>query len=123
MHAAEIFAPINRLFPVFFPVIGWREVRLRLHPPPRSRSLTEISRLLAKSPELAGLRAGAWSLRAAESDSKGHFGTFVSGLKIPFPGNRDRAKQRLVRMRRYSLGKAENLVLLATIRRASRRGE
>jgi hypothetical protein len=32
-------------------------------------------------------------------DSNGHFGAFVSGLKIPFPTNRDRAKQRLVRMR------------------------
>jgi hypothetical protein len=34
--------------------------------PPRSRRLTEITRLLAKSPELAGLPAGAWSLRAAK---------------------------------------------------------
>ena len=34
------------------------------------------------------------------SAPEGNFGTIVSGLKIPFPGNRDSAKQRLVRMRR-----------------------
>src|SRR4029077_21030136 len=44
---------------------GCRLVRV-LPAPPRSRTLTEISRLFAKSPELAGLRAGAWSLRAAK---------------------------------------------------------
>jgi hypothetical protein len=49
---------------------------------------------LTKSPDLAGLRAGAGSLRVATSAPEGNFGTFVSGLKIPFPGNRDRAKQR-----------------------------
>ena len=62
--------------------------------------MSEISWVLAKSPDLAGLRAGAGSLRVARSAPEGNFGTFVSGLKIPFPGNRDRAKQRLVRMRR-----------------------
>jgi hypothetical protein len=54
-----------------------------------------------KSPDLAGLRAGAGSLRVATSAPEGNFGTFVSGLKIPFPGNRDRAQQRLVRIWRY----------------------
>jgi hypothetical protein len=49
--------------------------------------------------ELEGLPAGAGSLRVATSVPEGNFGAFVSGLKIPFPANRDRAKQRLVRMR------------------------
>ena len=44
----------------------WRLVRLRLPPPSRSRTLTEISWLLAKSPELGRLRAGAWSPQAAK---------------------------------------------------------
>jgi hypothetical protein len=49
----------------------------------------------------------------ATSAPEGNFGTIVSGLKIPFPGNRDSAKQRLVRNAALLLGKAENLVLLA----------
>jgi hypothetical protein len=50
-----------------------------------------MSRLLTKGPEFVGLRAGASSLRAAKWISNCDFGTFVSGLKIPFPGNRDHA--------------------------------
>ena len=78
---------------------AWHVVRV-LPDPPRSRTLTEISRLLAKSPELAGLRGGARSPRAAEWIPTA-ISALCSGLKIPFPGNRDSAKQRLVRMRRY----------------------
>jgi hypothetical protein len=48
---------------------------------------------------IGGLAGGAWSLRVVTLASEGDFRTFVSGLKIPFPGNRDRAKRRLVRVR------------------------
>ena len=72
-----------------------------LRAPPRSRPLTEISRFLMKAAENCPLARGRLVSASGQLDSNGHFGAFVSGLKIPFPGNRDRAKQRLVRMRRY----------------------
>ena len=55
----------------------------------------EISRFIAKSRELTGLRVGAWSLARRRRNTRGHFRPLVSGVKIPFPGNRDHNVQRL----------------------------
>ena len=59
--------PRIRKIPVRIPaqrgIRRWRPVRSGLHPPPRSPLFVEISRLLAKSPELAGLCASALSLQ------------------------------------------------------------
>jgi hypothetical protein len=79
---------------------AWHVVRV-LSAPPRSRTLTEISRLLAKSPELAGLRAGAWSPRAAEWIPTAISAPLSLASKFRFPATETGAKQRLVRMRRY----------------------
>jgi hypothetical protein len=54
-----------------------------------------------EKPRIGGLACWCVVSASGQVDSNGHFGAFVSGLKIPFPGNRDRAKQRAVRMRRY----------------------
>ena len=51
-------------------------------------------------PAIGGLPAMAKVSGSGRQSLSGDFGTFVSGLKIPFPGNRDHAKQRLVQMRR-----------------------
>jgi len=67
---------------------AWHVVRV-LSAPPRSRRLTEISRLLAKSPELAGLRAGAWSLRAAKWIPMAISAPLSLASKFSFLGNRD----------------------------------
>jgi hypothetical protein len=77
--------PERAKFPVIFPVSRefdlWRPVRLRLRPPPRSPLQTEISRLVANSPELAGIRVRILSLQAVELDFTCRFGAFVSAPK------------------------------------------
>ena len=54
-----------------------------------------------EKPRIGALACWCLVSASGQVDSNGHFGAFVSGLKIPLPDNRDRAKQRLVRMRRY----------------------
>ena len=83
----------------------------RLPGPPRSRTLTEISPVLAKSPELAGLRAGAWSMRAAKWIPTAISVPLSLASKFRFPATEsapsgDWSNAALL------LGKAENLVLL-----------
>ena len=67
--------------------------------PPRTLVLTEISRILAISPELAELPSVILSLHRRRLNLQGRFGLFVSALKIPFPRNKDFGSKRPVRMR------------------------
>jgi hypothetical protein len=60
-----------------------------------------LSSLTGKAADAVEMITSGLTVRIAISAPESDFGTFVSGLKILFPGNRDRAKQRLVRMRRY----------------------
>ena len=73
---------------------------------PRSRSLTEISRLLAKSPELAGLRAGAWSPRAAKWILTAISAPLSLALKFRFLGNRDGFAENSVRAKSAAMVEA-----------------
>jgi hypothetical protein len=78
-------------------IIVWLEVRV-LPGPPRSLAQTEISRLVANSPELAGIRARILSLQAVDWISGVVLGPLSLSCKIPFPGNRDLVRQRPVRL-------------------------
>ena len=72
-----------------------RQVRLRLCPPPRILVLTEISPNPAISPEIGAVLRVGFVSRAPRLELRRLFGPFVSGLKIPFPGNGDLGSKRL----------------------------
>ena len=78
-------------------ITAWLEVRV-LRDPPRILVLTEISPNPAISPELAGFLRVGFVSRSPRLELRRLFGPFVSGLKIPFPGNGDLGSKRLVRM-------------------------
>jgi hypothetical protein len=61
-----------------------------------------------EKPRIGGVACWCFVSASGQVDSNGHFRAFVSGLKIPFPGNRDRAERRLVRMQTLS-GSAASL--------------
>src|SRR5690349_2252629 len=70
----------------------WFQVRV-LSAPPRSLTQTEISRLIANNPELAGIRAGIQSLQAIGRTS-GVVSAPLSLLrKIAFPDSRKRSPE------------------------------
>jgi hypothetical protein len=70
-------------------ITAWLEVRV-FSAPPRSLAQTEISRLVANSPELAGIRAPILSLQAVDWISRVVLALLSLPRKIAFPGNGDR---------------------------------
>jgi hypothetical protein len=72
---------------------------------------TEISRFLAKSPELAGLCGGCLVSAKAQPVPKRRFTRFVSGLKNSFPRKRRLGSQRLGSNAELLGRKAEDPVL------------
>jgi hypothetical protein len=54
-----------------------------------TRALSRPRVFVATSPELAGIRAHAFSLQAVDWISGADLGGFVSAPEIPFPGNGD----------------------------------
>jgi hypothetical protein len=66
----------------------WLEVRV-LSSPPRSLTQTEISRLIANNPELAGIRAGIQSLQAIGRTSGVVSAPLSLPRKIAFPDSRN----------------------------------
>ena len=69
-------------------IIVWLEVRV-LPAPPRSLAQTEISRLVANSPELAGIRARILSLQAVDWISRAVLAPLSLPRKIAFPDSGD----------------------------------
>jgi hypothetical protein len=67
-------------------ITAWLEVRVLL---------TEISPNPAISPESAGFLRVGFVSRSPRLELRRLFGPFVSGLKIPFPGNGDLGSKRL----------------------------
>jgi hypothetical protein len=65
-------------------IIVWLEVRV-LPAPPRSLAQTEISRLVANSPELAGIRVRILSLQAVDWISRAVLAPLSLPRKIAFP--------------------------------------
>ena len=77
-----------------------------LSAPPRTLGLTEISPNPAISPEFGGVRRVGFVSRAPRLELRRLFGPFVSGLKIPFPGNGDLGSKRLGSMPREPFGQS-----------------
>jgi hypothetical protein len=71
-----------------FLMTDWLEVRV-LSSPPRSLTQTEISRLIANNPELAGIRAGIQSLQAIGRTSGVVSAPLSLPRKIAFPDSRN----------------------------------
>jgi hypothetical protein len=90
----------------------WRDSSTSPGPTTQSHSNGDFP-AFGEKPRIGGLACRCLVSASGQVDSNGHFGAFISGLKIPFPGNRDRAKQRPGSNAALPLGKAENLVLLA----------
>jgi hypothetical protein len=81
-----------------------------LRPPPRTPTLTEISRFSALAPNWPASLRGPVSAKAS-SNFLACFGAFVSVHEIPFPGNRDFSSKRRGSNARLLGGKAKHLVL------------
>ena len=71
-------------------IMDWLVVRI-LPTPPRSLAIAEISRRLANSPPIGGVACEPRVSTDGEFAAERSFPRFVSGLEIPFPGNRTRA--------------------------------
>ena len=90
-------------------ITAWWEVRV-LPSPPRTPTLTEISRFSALAPNWPASLRGPVSAKAS-SNFLARFGAFVSVHEIPFPGNRDFSSKRRGSNARLLGGKAKHLVL------------
>ena len=71
----------------------------------------EFLQVVDKGPQLAGFLYDHAVSETADLWLGGRFGAFVSGLKIPFPGNGDRCRQRLGSNGELLRRKSEHLVL------------
>jgi hypothetical protein len=87
-----------------------RRVGIGLYPPPRTGDLRHFPKG-RKLCAIGGVARGRLVSAMARLDSGGRFCGFVSGLKIPFPGNRDRRAQRPGSNVALLRGKAKHLVL------------
>jgi hypothetical protein len=65
-----------------------------------------------EKPRIGGLACWCLVSASGQVDSNGHLRAFVSGLKIAFPGNRDRRQAETGSNAALLLGKAKNLMLL-----------
>jgi hypothetical protein len=90
-------------------ITAWLGVRV-LPAPPRTPTLTEISRFSALAPNWPASLRGPVSAKAS-SNFLACFGAFVSVHEIPFPGNRDFSSKRRGSNARLLGGKAKHLVL------------
>jgi hypothetical protein len=72
----------------------WRRVRIWLRTPPRIPAFKEISRRVAKRPELAAHAAGAWSLQTSGRIWEAVSARLSLAPEIPFPGGGACGRQR-----------------------------
>ena len=91
--------------------------------PPRTRRRSEISWLATNCAELARSSGPTGPPETAHLRLGGHFRRFVSGHKIPFPGNGDRRGQRLGSNAALTAKEGRASGAGETIQPADRRGE
>src|SRR5262249_47132342 len=93
VHRIRKCRPLQALF-----ITVWLEVRV-LPAPPRSPTLTEISRSLTNTRGFAGRRAGLQSLQGRRTASEAVRGLLSLAIQKPFPRSVARRSQRLGSLR------------------------